>query len=88
MLTASKPLPAVFKMPACESTSEAAVHLGDYFIADASLMTVETCPGKILTIHSSLKNNLGDDENSWVAFFVKHALKIAMTSGLLITGIY
>ena len=57
MISSVKPLPAVFKMPKCteaEATSpendNKPVHLGDYFIADASLMTVESCPGKILTV--------------------------------------
>ena len=51
MVSAVKPLPAVFKMPKCGSESDnAVVHLGDYFVADASLMTVEPCPGKILTV--------------------------------------
>jgi len=89
MLSAAKPLPAVFKMPKCseEETETKETHLGAYYVADASLMTVESCPGKILTIQSSHKSSL-EDENSWAAFLVKHALKIAMTGGLLVTGLY
>ena len=75
----SKTEPAIFKMPECST-----VHLGDYFIADDKFLVVEPCPGKLLTIQSSFKKT--NDEDSWMAYFAKHALKVTMTAGLLGTG--
>ena len=77
-------LPAVYKMPECE----AGPHFGSFFATDGVLLTVETCPGKILTIQSSLKQQSDRDENSWSAWFMRHALKVTMTCGLLGTGVY
>ena len=85
-MTKSSLEPAIFKLPECEGTS--GVHLGDSFSTDGTLMTVETCPGQILTIQSSIRLSSADDENSWAAFFLRHAFKIMFTTGMLITGIY
>ena len=64
------------------------MHLGEIHSTDSSLMTVEPCRGQILTIKSSLRSSYEDNENSWGNFFLRHAMKIMFTSGLLITGFY
>ena len=82
--------PAIYKMPPCESQvkGSGAPFIGDYYVTDGSFLTIEACPGQILTIQSSFKDPSAYDENSWTAFFVRNALKISMTMGLVGTGIY
>ena len=79
--------PAIFKMPECSGTDKK-LHLGDYYTYESSILVVEPCPGQILTVQSTLNASNADDENSWSAYLMRNSLKIAMTAGLLGTGVY
>ena len=75
-------MPAAFKLPTCEAKNTP--HLGSFFATDGSFMTVETCPGTLLTIMSNVKAAQGD-ENSWLTFFQQNfGPKMLMT--LILVG--
>ena len=82
-MTNARPEPAIYKLPECSQ-----LHLGQYYATDSTQLTIDSCPGHLLTIVSTLRSSLPDDENSWTAFMMNHAMKITMTFGLLATGIY
>ena len=40
-----KPKPAIYKLPECDK-----LHLGQYYPTDSTQLTVDSCPGQLLTI--------------------------------------
>ncbi len=74
-------------MPECSGTDKKP-HLGDFYTYESSILVVESCPGQILTVQSTLSASDADDENSWIAYLMRNSFKITMTAGLLGTGVY